>query len=277
MSFGSMRALCAIALSAVAALASATPLVFGSRTLEVPTPDGFLPASTAYPVIFSASSAFLAPTNRLAEAYVTQADGDAMAAGQLQSLSRYFQLQSPRALDGKPLSAAEFRANAKNIETTLETAMKDVGSQTGQLLRDGNQRVQQQTGVDPGVKISDIGYHGIFRREDWGIFFSMSSAVSAAGAAGSDRMFCAGAVALVDHQLVYFYAYALERSPADRDWARRALSAWVDATRAANPDDAALEASAAPRRSNWLVRVLVFAVLGGVIGVLYGRLRASRG
>jgi hypothetical protein len=276
MTSGWIRAIGAMALSAMAALAGAAPLVFGSRSLEVPQPEGFLTGSTAYPPIFSASSAFLPPSNRLVEVYVTQADGDAMVAGKLQSLSRYFQLQVPRALEGKPLSVAEFGANAKTIETSLETAMKDAGSQAGQLTHDGNQRVQQQTGVDPGVKISDVGYHGIFRREDWGIFFSMSSAVSAAGS-GSDRMFCAGALALVDHQLVYFYAYALERTPADRDWAKRALSAWVDATRAANPDDDALEASAAPRRNNWLVRVLVFAVLGGVIGVLYGRLRASRG
>lgn len=275
MSSGWIRAIGVMALSAVAALASAAPLVFGSRHLEVPQPDGFNAGSTAYPALFSASGAFLPATNRLVEMYVTQADGDAMTAGTRQSLPRYFQLQAPRALDGKPLSAEEFRANAKSIETSLEAALKDVGSQAGQLTRDGNQRVQQQTGTDPNIQISDIGYHGIFRREDWGIFFSMSSAVSAGGAAG-DRMFCAGAVALIDHQLVYFYAYALERTPADRDWAKRALSTWVDATRAANPDDAKLEAASAPRSNNWLLRVVIFAVLGGVIGLLYGRLRAGR-
>lgn len=269
------RAVGAIALYAAAALAAAAPYAFGTRNLEIPQPEGYGPTSTGATKIFSLGSAFLPPSNRLVEFYVTPADSEALLAGRIDTLPRYYQLQVPRSLDGKPLSAAEFRGNAKTIETSLEAAMKNAGSQAGQLARDGNQRVQQQAGVDPGLSISDVGYHGVFRREDWGIFFSMSSTVGASGT-NSDRIFCAGALALVGHQLVYFYTYALERTPADRDWARRSLSAWVDAARAANPDDAAVEAAAAPRHSNWLARTLGFAVLGGLIGAVYGGLRRRR-
>lgn len=270
------RAACAIALSAAAAIAGAAPYAFGSRSLEIPQPDGYSPTSTNSAQIFSLGSAFLPPTNRLVEFYVAPADGEAMLAGRLDTLPRYYQLQVPRSLDGKPLSAAEFSANAKTMESSLEAAMKNVGAQAGQIVREGNERVQKQAGVDPGVSIADVGYHGVFRREDWGIFFSMSSTVGATGSS-SDRMFCAGALALIGHQLIYFYTYAIEHTPADRDWAKRSLSAWVDAARSANPDDATIEAAAAPRRNNWLVRVVGFAVLGGLISVIYGQMRRRRG
>ncbi|MBL8297287.1 MAG: hypothetical protein JNN30_02965 [Rhodanobacteraceae bacterium] len=266
---------CAAVLCAMAALAGATPQTFGSRRLEIPQPDGYGPTSGSSAQIFNFGSAFLPPGNRLVEFYVVPADGEALLAGRLDKLPRYFQLNVPRSIDGKPVSTAEFRANAKTIESSVEAAMENRGARSDQIAREGNQRVQQRAGVDPGVSIDDIGYHGVFRREDWGIFFSMSSTVGATGT-GSDRMFCAGAIALVDHQLLYFYTYAIERTPADRDWAKRALVAWVEAARAANPDDAAIEAAAAPQHVDPLVRILGLAIVGGLIGLVVAMIRRRR-
>ncbi len=271
------RAACAVVLSAAATLAAAAPYTFGPRTLNIPQPDGYDPASIAKPQLFELGAAFTPATNRLAEFFVASADAEALLSGKIDALPRYFQLQVPRSLDGKPLSVAEFRANSKTIESSLEEAMKQAGNQAKELFKQANANVEQKFGKDPGVSISDVGYHGVFRREDWGLFFTMSSQVAAADSASS-RMFCAGAVALIDHQLVYFYSYSAERTPADRDWAKRTLNAWVDAVRLANPDDAAVEATAAASSSgsNFWVRTLVFAVFGGLIGVLYGNWRKRR-
>jgi hypothetical protein len=271
------RAACAVVLSAAATLTAAAPYTFGPRTLNIPQPDGYDPASVAKPQLFELGAAFTPATNRMAEFFVASADAEALLSGKIDALPRYFQVQVPRSLDGKPLSAAEFRANSKTIESSLEEAMKQAGTQAKDLLKQANANVEQKFGADPGVSISDVGYHGVFRREDWGLFFTMSSQVTAAESAGS-RMFCAGAVALIDHQIVYFYAYSLERTPADREWAKRTLNAWVDAVRLANPDDAAVEATATASSSgsNFWVRTLAFAVFGGLIGVLYGNWRKRR-
>lgn len=270
-------AACAVVLSAAATLTAAAPYTFGPRTLHIPPPDGYDPASVAKPQLFELGAAFTPATNRLAEFFVANADAEALLSSKIDALPRYFQVQVPRSLDGKPLSVAEFRANSKTIESSLEEAMKQAGDQAKDLLKQANANVEQKFGTDPGVSVSDVGYHGVFRREDWGLFFTMSSQVAAAESASS-RMFCAGAVALIDHQLVYFYSYSLERTPADRDWAKRTLNAWVDAVRLANPDDAAVEATAAASSSggNFWVRTLVFAVFGGLIGVLYGNWRKRR-
>lgn len=271
------RAACAAVLFAVVSLAAAAPYSFGSRSLQIPAPDSYDATSTQTPKLFELGTAFTPATNRLAEFYVTAADAQALLGGTIDALPRYFQLQVPRALDGKPLSVAEFRANSKTIEGSLEEAMKQAGDQAKDLLDQANAKVEQKFGSDPGVSVSDVGYHGVFRREDWGLFFTMSSQVAAADSP-SNRMFCAGAIALIDHQLVYFYSYSLERTPADREWAKRTLNAWVDAVRLANPDDAAVEAQAAASStgSNFWVRTLVFAVFGGLIGVLYGHWRKRR-
>ncbi len=271
------RAACAAVLSAFVSLAAAAPHTFGSRTLQIPSPDGYDATSTQTPKLFELGAAFTPATNRLAEFYVTKADAESLLAGTIDALPRYFQLQVPRSFDGKPLSVAEFRANSKTIESTLESEIKQAGDQTKDLLKQANANVEQKFGNDPGVSVSDVGYHGVFRREDWGLFFTMSSQVAATDLP-ANRIFCAGAVALIDHQLVYFYSYAVERTPADRDWARRTLSAWVDATRLANPDDAAVEAAAVASSSggNFWVRTLIFAVFGGLIGVLYGNWRRRR-
>lgn len=268
------RAAAAAALSAVLSLAAAAPQTFGSRQLEIPEPTGFAPASTQAPQLFELSTSFVPDSNRLAEFYVLPQDAQALLAGKIAVLPRYFQLQVPRAMDGKPISLAEFRSNSTDIERALEASMKQAQAQAGDLLEKANASVKQKVGTDPGVSVSDIGYHGIFRREDWGIFFTMSSKVGATNLP-TDRMFCAGALAVLNHQVVYFYTYSLERTPADRDWAQRSLSAWVDATRVANPDDPAQQPTGGG--NNFWTRTLIFALLGGVIGALYGRWRKNRG
>lgn len=273
MSIASGKRVAAVALSAFVSLAAAAPLNFGTRTLQVPEPSGYLPASVKAPQLFELSTSFVPDTNRLAEFYVTETDSQNLLAGKIALLPRYFQLQVPRAMDGKTISQTEFTANTKDIERALEASMQQAKSTADDLMTKANASVKEKVGTDPGVSVSDIGYHGMFRREEWGLFFTMSSKVGATGLP-TDRMFCAGALALINHQLIYFYTYSLERTAADREWAKQSLSAWVDATRAANPDDAAVAPSSGS--NNLLLRVLLFAVLGGIVGVIYGRWRKRR-
>jgi len=268
-----MRVLFAFAAAATTSAVPAAPTAFGTRTLEMPAPSGFVGVAASAPKFVEVSQAFLPAGNRLIEVYATEADRAALAAGNGSELVRYLQLQVPRAMEGKPVSQAEFSANAKNIETGLAQSLGNIGRQATDLAGKGNAQIRSRTGTDPGMAISDIGFHGLYRREDWGLFFTLSSNVSVAGMA-SDRLISAGAIVLINHQLVYFYAFSRERSAADAEWVKDTLSAWVDAVHAANPDDPALEKASRRGGFDWS-RVLVFAAIGGLVGGLYKLFRPN--
>jgi hypothetical protein len=84
----------------------------------------------------------------------------------------------------------------------------------------------------------------------------------------------------VDHQLLYLYAYADANDPQARAWAERSVSAWADATRAANPDDPGVESQARQRSGfDWgrvVKRGLLFGLIGALAALVAGWLRRRK-
>jgi hypothetical protein len=255
----------------------AAPQKFGTRQLEIPEPRGFVPLSTASPRFMELAQGYLPAGNHLLEVYATPADRDVLAGGGGKDLERYLQLQTLRKVEGQPISTGDFAEASKEMESELAKAFANIGDQASQLMQQGNAASKAKSGVDPQIAASDIGYLGAYRHEPWGMFFSISTKVSA-GAAGPQKMICSGALVLIDHQLAYLYAYANFNSAADRTWAQAAVSDWADAIHAANPDDPALEATAEPLRSgfNWH-RIIAMGLLGGCVGAVVGVIRRRRG
>jgi hypothetical protein len=247
--------------------AVATPQKFGTRQLEIPDPQGFVPLSGASPRFMEMAAAYLPPTNRLLEVYATPADRDVFAAGSGKDLLRYFQLQTLRKVEGEPISSADFAEASAEMESGLKQTFANIDTQASDLLSKGNASVKEKAGVDPQIAASDFGYLGVYRREPWAMFFSISTKVAAG--ADSHKLICAGALTLINHQLIYLYAYANFDQPADRSWAESAVSSWADAVHAANPDDAAMEATASPLGFNWR-GVGRAGLIGGIIGGLVG-------
>jgi hypothetical protein len=256
-------------LLALAVGAMATPQKFGSRQLEIPDPQGFVPLSAASPRFMEMAQAYIPPTNRLVEVYATPADRAVFAAGSGKDLARYLQLQTLRKVEGQPISSADFAEASQEMEAGLKEAFKSVDAQASELLGKGNAAAKEKIGVDPQIGASDFGYLGAYRREPWGMFFSLSTKVAVG--AETHKMICAGALTLINHQLIYLYAYSTFDQPTDRTWAETAVSTWADAVHAANPDDAALEAQSQSLGFNWKGvgrSAFIGAIIGGLIGIV---------
>jgi hypothetical protein len=218
-------------------VAQAEPVAFGERTLEVPAPQGFEPVAQDIPAYIRISEGYLPPTNRLVEAYLSRADKAALMAGERRDLQRYFQLQTLRSIDGKPVSAADFGGALGAMEAQIEALVPKMAREGAKLVEQGNKTLNETTGSQAEVSMGGPTYHGIFRREPWGLFFtaSMPISLSEGGTTVTARMVGATALVLVDQQLMYLYAFADESEPGAREWAERSLSAWADAVRAGNP------------------------------------------
>jgi hypothetical protein len=245
-------------------LADAATQRFGARTLTIPDPDGFAALANDVPQYIQVAQAYLPATNRLIDAYASPADKQSIAAGRGAELKRYFQLQVPRRADGTPVSEADFQSASKEVESGLEAALKNSDQLASDLMKKGNSEVKKLTSTDPGVSISGVGYLGVFRREPWGIFFSIRSKVGATGSS-TDKLVCSGALVLINFQLVYLYSYAMDRGESDRRWAEDSLSAWADAIRAANPNDPAVASTTGGGSNRLIKNILLGAIIGGLV------------
>src|SRR3569623_46823 len=62
-------------------LAVAAPATFGGRSIEIPSPERYVPVAAAVPKFIEIAQGFLPATNRLVEVYMVPADRAALARG----------------------------------------------------------------------------------------------------------------------------------------------------------------------------------------------------
>ena len=260
--------------------ATAEPVAFGTRTLNVPAPEGFVGVAKSSPQYIQAMQAYLPASNRLVDAFVTPESAKALIGKTTIALDRYFQLQTLRKVDGTALSSEDFRGASTEIETSFAKAIKEVD--IGKLTKDGNAQVKKMTSADPQVALSGVESQGVYRREPWGIFFTVKSRVASGASGESVDLICAGAVTLVNHQLMYLNGYALLNGPDDQKWVQQAVSAWADMVHAANPDDPEVAAKAQSIGSggfNWTElrnTTLIGAGIGAFIGLILAFVRRRK-
>jgi len=250
------------------ASAHAGQVAFGSRTLDVPDPDGFVPLAKSVPRFNPMAQAYLPQNIRLVDTYALPADAAAMQQGNGAEMRRYFQMQVPRSADGVPVSNEDFAAAATEIENGIRQALGDAGRAIKEQADKGNAEIKRQTSVDPQLTLSETGFLGTFRKEPWGQFFTIKTKASAQGVAGKPQQIVgAGAAVLVNYQLVFLYCYAHYDNEGDRQWAEKSVSAWADQVHGANPDDPTVGKHIASHGFN-LKEVLRWGVIGGAIGLL---------
>jgi len=250
------------------ATAHAGSVAFGSRTLYIPDPDGYMPLAKAVPRFMQLAQAYLPKEIRLVETYVTPPDAAALEQGNSASMQRYFQIQAPRSADGVPVSNEEFAAAAPEIENGIRQALGDSGQAIKEQAAKGNAEVKRQTTVDPQMQLTDTGYLGTFRKEPWGQFFTIKTKASAQGVmAKPQQIVGAGAVVLANYQMVFLYCYANYANEGDRQWAEKAVSEWADQVHGANPDDPTVGAHI-PHRGFNVKEMLRWGAIGAVLGLL---------
>jgi len=274
----------AIALSMLFAALDATaePYAIGGRTLQLPAPPTLTRISDSLPKLLQSFEGYAPAEARVIDVYVTPDDHAVFVAGGNGELLRYAQLGVQRASETNPLSAIGFRANLDIMERVLEQTMPKLADETRKQSAKGDAAMKEIYGTEITTSISDMGYHGVYRREKWGLFFTATAAVDTNGQPNPIHVFTASSFALIDNRFMTFSVYSEDTPPA-RAWARHTLDAWVDAAHAANPDDFRHEvqslfgvAPAAQRTLLVLGALLVVATPVFVV-VLLRRRRALRG
>jgi hypothetical protein len=261
----------------VTAAAQAEPYPVGDRTLQLPAPPGLVRISDSLPALLETFERFAPTETRVIDAYLTPADHAGFGAGEATALKRYAQIAVQRASETKPMSMTGFRANLALMERTLDETMPRVDTLTREQTERGSEHIRQKYGVDVGVELTGVGYHGVYRRENWGLFFSSTMDVGTKVKQEKEHLFVASALALIDNRFMSFNVYAEDEGTAHR-WATSTLDAWVDATRQANPDDLGREVRtvlgviAASRRA-LLASSAVIAAGGLVVAIVLLRRR----
>lgn len=274
-----LRATAALAALATCA-ALAAPYPVGDRTLQLPAPPGLVRISDSLPALMKTFESYAPAESRVVDAYLTAEDHAALSANALAPLQRYAQLAVHRASEVTPMSATGFRANLAVMERAVEQTMPTLADRTRAQTTRGNAEIERQYGVDVDARIGAVGYHGVHRREDWGLFFSTTMNVTTQVEPASQRLFAASAMALVDNRFLIFNVYAEDEGHAHR-WALSTLDAWVDATRQANPDDpgrelrAVLQVGAVSRTA--LLAATAVTVIGAAVVIVVLRRRRRSG
>jgi hypothetical protein len=276
--------LCVLALPLAAAPSAVGEYAFGERRLKVPAPEDFEPATVVAPNLMPILASYLPATNRLAETFVDRANVDALAAGTAPALDPYLQLQVLRNVDGVVLSSKDFAAQSSEFERQIEAAMPGLEDEVSRLTESGNAKLADETGVDPQIGFGGSRYLGVFRREPWGLFYSMQAKVT------SDRdgirqempVTTSGAVVMINHQMMFLYANRYSDSDEGLVWTRDAVVRWAEDLRRVNPDDPALEPQARPLRNgiDWgqaLRTGLITAAIAATVALLIGLFSRRRG
>lgn len=222
-------------LAALAAMfpASAAPLRFGHNEIEVPAPAGFVAASTLQSSLIGYNRGFMTPSDRLVEMYVAEADVPRVEKGSLGKFDRSFQLHVQRARDGQRIGQAEFAELARGVDAELANLEAQL-EELRRSMRRGIERARTMASGDHfDAQLQQIRSLGIFRREPWGVFFTMAVNVNREGGADPATVLVPGGAILVDGQVMRLHGYVSEK---DREWGERAVFLWADAVRAANAD-----------------------------------------
>jgi len=205
---------------------------FGARSVRVPKPQGFEPIVAIAPNVAQVGQAY-APANRLVEMYFTSDDAKGLAAGKAVTPTRSFDLQVMRQFDGVAVSEKKFEEMIKQSAAQMERAVQAMKKSLEAETKQGNADAKRSIGVDPKIAVSGTEYLGVYRREPWGLFFTMKNHIATRGDTGR-TMIATTATVLVNQQVLFLNASAVFHDESDQKRIEQAMSEWVDAIRKAN-------------------------------------------
>lgn len=227
----------------------------------IPGPADGHAVRAAAPMLFQSTQSFLPQGNRLVEMYVTAEDVAAMKRGEAPPMKRQFQIQVPRAFEGKSMSASDFSDVSGMLEKELAKMDGEFEKRAQQLVAQGNASFAAENGPGVTASMDEMRFLGVHRREPWGLFYTMSMAGAIDSADGKEpfRTYGAGAVMRLGGQLVYLYSYADQMLPDAKTLAQSSLDAWANAVHAADPIKAPVVDEEARLRNR--------SLFGGLLGM----------
>ena len=215
-----------------------TPANVGRTLLQLPVPPGFVDASRPLPQMRLIGERMTPPSNRLLGIFISEQDLALAQGGQAPEMARYFMAQTLRQAEESRITEAEFLDVRQLVRQQQKILQTRITSQTQDHLDKSARDADRSAGGDAvSLKVGDLKGMEVFDDQATSISVQVvtSYGVQAGGPTQEIPMAMGISTALLRGKLVYFYAYAVYRSPADLDWVRAVTRAWLPRAQASNP------------------------------------------
>jgi len=206
--------------------------------LKIPAPaGGFVRCDGVNAEWDKVMSTMQAPTNRVLANYGTQADQDALRAGEGPDYSENFNVQVMRTLEAKEFGTETFAGIKAETAKEVKNASAKIQEEAGKIISEGGKKLADEMGVDAALSVSDTAMLGIFHEDAQSFGFTMALKVSMTTPKGPEvaKSVVACIMQPVNGRLLMFYSTKPYGSEEDRKKAEASVKEWAAATFAANP------------------------------------------
>jgi hypothetical protein len=262
-------ALLMLLLAASAHTADAQPesVDVGGRAILVPNPGDFMRSDGVNAVLDKATAALIPPSNRSLISFAPKEDVEMLKKGEVPLPKRSFNIQVVRSIESREIGEKTFTELRDQSRAEIEKMRATLDAEIKKLIAAGNTRLSGQFGTDLALNISNTAVLGFFDEAPSSLGFTMAMKVGAKsdGDARPTKRLVAAMMTPVNGRLLNLYAYSDYGSEADRQWAEKAVTAWRDAIREANPKVQGPSAGGFD-----FGHILRSATVGGIIGAVIG-------
>ena len=239
-------------------------------------PEGFVEVGADTPALRAFLESIVGPQNSFLAAFVSpEIHADAKADGQSADLGRYFSAQTMTAIANQDVSPVGFAEMRMQLVAQNKQLMEQIRAKIPEVADQVTGKLEESFLVDTEVEIGDMVPFEPHYQTERAFAFSMliSAKVTVEGGEGrQNRSSATLTFAHVKNRVVFLYSFG---SANDLEWTREAGKAWVESFLLAN-GVAGDKVAEAPRTkassggaSMWQ-RVLIFAVVGGLVGGVVG-------
>ena len=208
--------------------------------IKIPAPaGGFVRCDGVSADWDKAMLAMQAPTNRVIANYGTQADQDALRAGEPADYSENFNVQVIREFESKEFGTETFAGIKNQTAQEVKNATAKIQEQASKIIREGSKKLADEMGVDvdAALSVSDTAMLGVFQEDEKSFGFTMALKMKLETPKGEEvtKSVVACIMQPVNGRLLMFYSTKPYLSEDDRKRAEASVKEWAAATFAANP------------------------------------------
>ncbi len=230
--------LTALAPAAAVAAEPGVQAPIGLKLLDLPVPAGYVEVLRDLPQMRMIGERMTPPSNRLLAIFMSQDDHRRARSAQAPSMQRYFMVQTLRQAESAVVSDAEFGQVRDLLRQQYQSLLKQAGVRAQGQLDSATREIGRDAGIESlSLKAGEMKGLEVFDERTGSISLLAATrfVVQTEGRSEEVPMAMAITTAVFKGKLLYFYAYAVFREPADLDWLRGATRDWLALAAASNP------------------------------------------
>ncbi|MEM0897036.1 MAG: hypothetical protein AAGJ79_09115 [Verrucomicrobiota bacterium] len=253
-----------------------TDIHWGGVAINIPIPKGYERIDGINGQFDELYEGFLPETNELLILFAPASATQLLKTGRFPEFERSFNAQGLKKLKDANVSQKDFLELCKEVKKTYANPNFNMDSQLSDLGESGSASLSDMLGEETSVGFQGLRYLGTFNETDHSLCFAMSFNVKteALGVSESEPAVSVGAIVRLHGKVIFLYCDA-GGTVNDLNFAKRAMTSWIEKTLKANEGLATVMASkpetnigVAPGLDGFLLNGGIGLGLG-VLGVLF--------